>query len=181
MKKKLITAVVSVMMLLCLTVNAMAIRIGTTEWDKPVGCQTSKKVIVAGSNGKQVKTLRKLTSAHFDGTHPVRLSYSSSYSGSITINGAVPAAIKYNVSAKTSVQYSWTKAEVAGYTWNIGKGNKVGTYSMVYRQKLDKYPYRYYTRTATLFETGSWLLRSSGTILDRGTNCPYFALIYTAD
>ncbi len=181
MKKKIVVIVVSVMMLLCLTVNAMAIKTGTFEYSKPLGCQNTKKVVVSAKSGTQVKTLRNVTSrAYFDGTHALHLSYSQSYSGSATINSGLDAGIPGVVNCSVGYSFSWTVGEVAGYSWDITKGDKVGYYNIRYNKSFNKYPYKFYTRTSTIFETGSWTLKKSGTILDGGGS-PYFTLGYSAN
>ena len=169
------------MMLLCLTVNAMAISIGTHEYAKPAGCQTTKKVVVSSQNGTQVKTLRNVTArAFFDGTHPLHLSYSQSYSGSVTINSGLDAGISGVANISVSYGFSWSAGEVAGYSWDINQGRKVGYYNIQYRKSFNKYPYKFYTRNSTIFETGPWTLKKSGNLLDGGS-APYFALIYSAN
>lgn len=179
MKKKFIFIMVSVVLLLSLTVSAFAIKTGTTEWDKPLGCQTTKKVIVT-ANGTQIKNLRNVTSwAYFDGTHPLHVSYNQSYSGTFSMNGGVDVGIKNVVTIKSSFGYSWTSGEVAGYSWDITKGSKVGKYCIQYKKKFNNYSYKYYTRTSTIFETGAWSLKKTGSALDAGSYSPYFALGYT--
>ena len=179
MKKKFMFIVVSVVLLLTLTVNAMAIKVGTTEWDKPVGCQTTKKAVIGAASGTQVKTLRNVTSeAFFDGTHPLHISYSQSGSGTFGINGGVTAEIKGVVSISSGISYSWTAGEAASHTWDINKGDKVGYYNIRYNLKFNKHSYKYYTRTSTIFSTGAWTQKSSGTALDKGSNSPYFMLGY---
>ena len=182
MKKKIVFIAVSVLLILSLTVSAMAIKTGTFEFDKPLFCQNTKKVVISPSNGTQVKTLRNVTArAYFDGTHPLHLSYSQSYSGTFSINAGVDVGIKEIASVKSSVGYSWTSGEVSGYTWDITKGSKVGYYNIRYNKKFNKYPYKFYTRSSTIFSTGNWSLKTSGTILDPGSYAPYFTLGYSAN
>ena len=183
MKKKIIFIAVSVMLLLCLTVNAMAIKVGTTEYDKPLGCQNTKKVVVSSSNGNQVKKLKDVTArAYFDGKKTLHLSYSKSYSGSASVNGSVGASVCGAVNVSTGYSFSWTAGEVSGYSWDITKGDKKGYYNIQYKKSFKKYPYKLYTRNSSIFYTEPWPTSPSktGTILDGG-NAPYFALGYSAN
>ena len=182
MKKRFIFIAVSVLLLVCMTVSALAIKTGTFEFDKPLGCQTTKKVVISASNGTVTKTLKNVTArAYFDGTHTLHLSYSQSYSGSYSINAGVDVGIKNVASVKSSFGYSWTSGEVSGYSWDISKGSKVGYYNIQYNKKFNRYPYKFYTRTSTIFSTGNWVLKTSSTILDPGSYSPYFALGYSAN
>ena len=184
MKKKLVFIVVSVMLLLCLTVNAMAINVGTFEYGNlPFSSFTNKKLIVSPCNGTMIKTLRNVTKrAYFDGVHPLHLCYSQSYSGTVGINTGVELEIPDVAKVSVNYSFSWTAGEVSAYTWDINKGDKVGYYNIRYNKSFKKYPYKYYTRKRSVFEPENWTLKESGTLLDgAGTGAPYFMLGYSAN
>lgn len=184
MKKKIIFIVVSVVLLLSLTVSAMAIKVGTFEFGDTLFSHnnTTKKVIVSSATGTSLKKIRNVTSwAYFDGTHPLHISYSQSYSGTYTINGEVGVNILDVVSAKASFSYSWTSGEVSAYSWDINKGDKVGKYNIQYKMKFNMHPYKYYTRVSNVFWTDPWSLKQTGTILDKGPYSPYFTLGYSSN
>ena len=172
MKKKVAFIIVSVVLLLSMTVSAMALKTGTIELDN------TQKVVVYAS-GTQIKTLCKVGSReYFDGKNPLHITYTKAGSGKKVINGGVPEKVRNAVNAAYSISYSWSSGEAASHSWNITKGDKIGYYNIMYRQKFNVYAYKYYTRVNA---EAAYALKWSGNILNKGTNTPYFALYYSKE
>ncbi len=184
MKKKsvrLLAMAMTVALLMSVFGNALAlISVGSYEFDKPPGCQNTKKITIHATYSMS-RMLQAVTQwAYFNGQNALTVSYSQEGSGTHSINGGVEAQIFSYFSLEFGYQYSWTAGEVQGYSYLIESGSRVGYYRMEYRKGFYAQPFTTYTRTSTIFETGPWVIYATGTIHEETSSEPYFYLAYSS-